>query len=156
VVNDTDHLWGIGGDAAWVWKTFARGGNPIFMDPYDNRVLGKDPEARWIGVRKALGHARRLSERVDLARMTPLPDLASSGFCLAEAGRDYVVFVPGGGEVKVQLAQAPGSFRTEWIHPVEGNRTPAPETTGGGERTLKPPFAGDAILHLTAANPANH
>ena len=35
IVSDTDHLWGIGGNAAWVWKSFLRGLNPIFMDPYD-------------------------------------------------------------------------------------------------------------------------
>ena len=41
VLADTDHLWGVGGDAIWVWKTFTRGLNPIFMDTYDGRVLGK-------------------------------------------------------------------------------------------------------------------
>lgn len=150
VINDTDHLWGIGGDAVWVWKSLTRGSNPIFMDPYDNRVLGKDPEPRWLGIRKALGQARRLAERVDLARLCPAPELASTRFCLADAGRDYVIFVPGGGEVKVELGQVKGPFRTEWIHPIEGTVTPGPETPGGGQRALKPPFAGDAVLHLTA------
>ena len=37
---DTDHIWGVGGNAAWVWKSFCRGHNPIFMDPYDGAVLG--------------------------------------------------------------------------------------------------------------------
>ena len=32
ILIDTDHLWGGGGDIAWVWKSFARGHNPIFMD----------------------------------------------------------------------------------------------------------------------------
>src|SRR4051794_5919211 len=32
ILNDTDHLWGGGGDASWVWKSFTRGLNPIFMD----------------------------------------------------------------------------------------------------------------------------
>ncbi len=31
ILTDTDHLWGIGGDAAWVWKSFTRGLNPLFM-----------------------------------------------------------------------------------------------------------------------------
>jgi hypothetical protein len=35
---DTDHIWGVGGHAAWVWKSFLRGHNPIFMDPYDGSV----------------------------------------------------------------------------------------------------------------------
>jgi len=151
VLNDTDHLWGIGGDVAWVWKTFTRGANPLFMDPYDNRVLGKDSEARWLGIRRALGQALRLAESVDLSGMQPLPELASSRFCLARPGHEYVVFVPGGGEVKLELAGAGGSFTTEWIHPVEGTVTPGPEVAGGAPRSLKPPFDGDAVLHLRGA-----
>lgn len=38
---DTDHIWGVGGNATWVWKSFVRGHNPLFMDPYDGAVLGK-------------------------------------------------------------------------------------------------------------------
>ncbi|MDQ1329392.1 MAG: hypothetical protein QG641_2682, partial [Candidatus Poribacteria bacterium] len=34
ILSDTDHLWGIGGNQAWVWKSFCRGLNPLFMDPY--------------------------------------------------------------------------------------------------------------------------
>lgn len=36
IVPDTDHLGGIWGTPEWVWKSFTRGLNPIFMDPYDN------------------------------------------------------------------------------------------------------------------------
>jgi hypothetical protein len=45
VLNDTDHLWGIGGTPAWAWKSLLRGLNPVFMDPYDG-----DPsqDRQWI------------------------------------------------------------------------------------------------------------
>jgi hypothetical protein len=33
IVNDTDHLWGHqGGDAVWVWRSFTRGLNVLFME----------------------------------------------------------------------------------------------------------------------------
>ena len=33
IVNDTDHLWGhTGGDSVWVWKSFLRGLNVLFME----------------------------------------------------------------------------------------------------------------------------
>ncbi len=33
IVNDTDHLWGhAGGDAVWVWKSFCRGLNVLFIE----------------------------------------------------------------------------------------------------------------------------
>ena len=52
---DTDHIWGVGGNAAWVWKSFLRGHNPIFMDPYDGSVLGKPGDPQWEPVRQAMG-----------------------------------------------------------------------------------------------------
>ena len=38
ILTDTDHLWGIGGDVPWVWKSFLRGLNPLFMDPYKQDI----------------------------------------------------------------------------------------------------------------------
>ncbi|MDI7276892.1 MAG: DUF6298 domain-containing protein, partial [Anaerolineae bacterium] len=32
ILSDTDHFFGVGGDEKWVWKSFTRGLNPIFMD----------------------------------------------------------------------------------------------------------------------------
>ena len=32
IITDTDHLWGLGGNPDWVWKSFLRGLNPILMD----------------------------------------------------------------------------------------------------------------------------
>ena len=39
---DTDHIWGVGGNhRRGSWKSFVRGHNPIFMDPYDHAILGR-------------------------------------------------------------------------------------------------------------------
>ncbi|MBI4328148.1 MAG: serine hydrolase, partial [Chloroflexi bacterium] len=94
---------------------------------------------------------RRLAERVDLATMTPRPDLASSGCGLAHPAKEYLAYLPAGGAVTVDLSEAKGEMQTEWIHPVEGKATPAEATTGGAKRTLKAPFRGEAVVHLTAS-----
>ena len=78
VLNDTDHLWGIGGNSAWAWKSFLRGHHPIFMDPYDGRVLGRRFDPQFDPLRRSLGQTLRYAERLDLAAMRPVPDLASS------------------------------------------------------------------------------
>lgn len=149
IVSDTDHLWGIGGTSAWVWKSFLRGANPIFMDPYGRGVLEAGPDSKWEPVRRAMGVARRLSEQVDLAAMTPRLELAGSGYCLAEPGRAYIVYLPDGGPVAVDLSGASGPFEARWIHPVEGTATKAKDAVeGGARRTLSAPFPGDAVLHL--------
>ena len=48
IITDTDHLWGHGGNYSWVWKSFTRGLNPIFMDPWDP-LPGKEDETKTTG-----------------------------------------------------------------------------------------------------------
>ncbi len=35
ILTDTDHLWGHGCDIGWIWKSFTRGMNVLFMDAWD-------------------------------------------------------------------------------------------------------------------------
>ena len=61
IITDTDHLWGVGGNRAWVWKSFLRGLNPIFMDPYLGEVLGKPLDAKWDPIRKNMAYAAKIA-----------------------------------------------------------------------------------------------
>lgn len=150
VISDTDHLWGIGGDAAWVWKTVTRGLNPIFMDTYDGKVLGKvRPEDE--GPRRAMGQAIAYSRRMNLARATPQNALASTGYCLAEPGVSYLVFAPEGGEIEVDVTTGQGTFAVEWRDVSTGEVTKAGTIVGGARRSLRAPFDGAAVLFLEQA-----
>jgi hypothetical protein len=135
---DTDHIWGVGGSAAWVWKAFLRGHNPIFMDPYGGSVLDEPGSKKWESIRNALGAARRLALRLDLARMEPRNELASTGYCLAEAGKAYVVYLPAGSAVTVDLTNASGELETEWIRP-EGGDAARGKLEAGAKRELTVP-----------------
>jgi len=54
-----------------------------------------------------------------LATLVPHAGLASTRYCLADPGRAYVVYVPEGGEVSVDLSAASGLLAVEWIHAAE-------------------------------------
>ena len=174
ILTDTDHLWGIGGNPQWVWKSFLRGLNPIFMDPY-TRVETTDDKAKkrttwtdhlasppqldpkWDGVRRAMGQTRRFAERMNLAAMKPANRLASSKYCLAHtaaADAEYLVYVPGGGEVTVDLSATPGTLAAEWFDPTKARSVPAGQVEGGKTQGFKSPFSGDAVLYLTG-RPSN-
>lgn len=146
ILSDTDHLWGLGGNVAWVWKSVCRGMNPLFMDPYDADSLA--PGSQWEPVRQALGAARLMSERVDLAALTPRDDLASTTYCLAQPGREYLVYLPDGEAATVDLSDGRGSFRVEWMHPTQGTLTMGEPVAGGGPCTLTAPFDGDAVVRV--------
>src|SRR2546421_716793 len=121
---DTDHIWGVGGSPAWVWKSFLRGHNPIFMDPYDGAVLGTPGDPQWEPIRRAMGAARRVAEQVNLAAMQPRGELASTQYCLAAPGEEYLAYLPDGRELTLDLA--PGPYRFEWLNPLTGT----PDVTG--------------------------
>jgi len=150
VLNDTDHLWGIGGDAAWVWKSVTRGLNPLFMDPYAGLVIGGTFEAKWDPIRRNLGHALRYASRMDLAATTPRGDLASSRYCLADPGRAYLVYAPGG-KVTVDLSAESGQFAIEWFDPAAGRAIAQGSVQGGAPHELTAPVKGDAVLYLARA-----
>jgi hypothetical protein len=150
---DTDHIWGVGGNAAWVWKAFLRGHNPVFMDPYDGSVLGTSWDKKWEPVRRAMGETRRFAERVNLAAMNPSTDVASTKYCLVESGKEYLVYLPDGGAATVDLSSARGELSVEWFNTDNGKSVAANPVTGGAPRELKAPFDGAAVLYLKGAGP---
>src|SRR5262245_11148700 len=125
ILSDTDHLWGVGGDRAWVWKSFLRGLNPIWMDPYEKPFVWEPLPANADEVRRNLGDSRRYAEKMNLAAMTPRDDLASTKYCLADPGSEYLVYLPDGGAVTVDLANAPGTFAVEWHNAATGKAAEA-------------------------------
>lgn len=144
---DTDHIWGVGGDASWVWKSFLRGHNPLFMDPYDHRILGKGKPSQWDALRQALGATRRLANRIDLAKLTPSSDVASTKYCLADPGREYVVYSPAKGGFTVNLVA--GQYAFEWFNPTTGRvESSGTVAAAGGQQIFTAPFAGSSVLYL--------
>lgn len=154
ILSDTDHLWGIGGDRVWAWKSFTRGLHPIFMDVYNCPGVpsGCNPnDPTWVSLRQNLGYIRNYANRINLVAMTPHGDLASSGYALANpvtSGGEYLVYLPNGGSVTVNLSATPGTLTVEWFNPSNGATINGGTVTGGASRTLTAPFGGDAVLYL--------
>ena len=164
IISDTDHLWGIGGNQGWVWKSFLRGLNPIFMDPYTSKDYQNHlSKQEWESIRKSMGFTLDCGLKVNLANMVPRGDLASTGYCLANLGKEYLVYLPtyekgilgkvfslfGMSEtVTVDLSVCSGKLSVEWFNPRTGTTTDGEKTTGGASRSFTPPFSGDAVLYI--------
>jgi Family of unknown function (DUF6298)/Protein of unknown function (DUF4038) len=155
ILADTDHLFGVGGDRAWVWKSFTRGLNPLFMD---DMSPSKHEDARY-----AMGDAAAMARKIDLLHMVPHGELSSTTYCLAKPGEEYLVYSPIGGTFTVDLRGAEPSdvFKVEWLDPGEhmrnlsqflaGSRGAPERVHGGGVRKLITPFSGDSLLLLERA-----
>ena len=153
ILSDTDHLWGVGGDVAWAWKSFLRGLNPLFMDPYDRKILDLGTNDQWEPVRAALGHTRQFAQRINLAATFPHPELASTGYCLAEPGVQYVVFQPKPGEA-FSVDVKPGAYLYRWFNADQGVAAGEGRIeSAGGRQEFKAPFAQNAVIELKADKP---
>jgi hypothetical protein len=184
VLLDTDHIWGLGGSPRWVFESLLRGLNPVFMDACvteTRRFLPVwspekahtplpapcPPSDEWESTRLALGWAHALADEVDLASLRPMDDLASTHYCLADPGKEYLVLLPWDGgrrriligrlfprlvaeRVSVDLSAARRPLDVEWVDIRRGVRLPGEPVVGGQRLEFQGPFAGDAILHIKA------
>jgi hypothetical protein len=92
-------------------------------------------------------------ETTPFYRLSPRQDLVTNGFCLAEEGREYLVYLEAGGAVKVKVK--PGRYAVKWVNArdTKDTRDGGVTTTGEG---LEAPDGNDWLLRLTAtaARPA--
>ena len=169
-ILDTDHIWGHGGTASWAWRCFLRGHNTWLMDPWSplpgracgdvnwlarpdapDRDINRREHWTWEPVRMAMGNTRACALRVNLMAMKPRNELASSEFCLANPPWEYLVYLPEGDEVALDLSSAKGELTVEWMHPVEGSIVRGGMVSGGAWRTFVGPFSGAAVLYVRKA-----
>ncbi len=80
--------------------------------------------------------------------MSPSSTLASTGICLAEPGRAYVVYAHRGEKISVDLSAAAGQMNVNWIDPRTGAVAQGRSVSGGRVRSFNPPLDGDAVLYL--------
>lgn len=154
-VLDTDHLWGHGIEYPWVWRAFTRGHNILFMDPWDpipdwpDKDRNRPDYPDYQPARKAMKVAAECAARLDLLNAKPSMDIASSKFCLYVPGKQYLIYIPETLGTTVDLTDAPGTFKVEWIHPVEGTVIYGEDVEGGKKQTLWCPYhTNDVVLYL--------
>lgn len=194
ILADTDHLGGIWGTSQWVWKSFLRGLNPIFMDDISGKqpegsgkagaeqptpdgtagpakadVPGRESEAEnpvsmlfgryqyglpedWEEpVRTALGRAAFWAKRIDLTAMVPAGWASSTGYCLADPGREYLIYQPESGSFKVNLYGADATFVVEWYRIETDEIIEGRPFSCGMAIDFTPPCPGEVLLHLKRA-----
>jgi hypothetical protein len=129
------------------------------MDPYDEE--GEEAE-RVRNTRedtiRSLGHTLAFADRMNLASMIPDTDVCSSGYCLVNPGKEYLVYVPpdtahqSGRTVMVDLSGSTEPLRVEWFNPATGESVRGSTIAGGDRKTFTLPFKEDAVLYLSGGD----
>jgi hypothetical protein len=142
VLLDSDHLWGIGGDAAWVWRAALRGYPVLYMDPLDDHSVRE-------GARRAMGIARTVMESLGLLATRPQPATASSRCCVVDStpGRERVVAWARRRWLGLDLRRLEKPFSATWIHPITGERRSAAPVRGAFA-LRRSPWRDGAVLYL--------
>ena len=145
VVADTDHLgWNAKRDEDWAWKQFLRGNHTWYLE----WAYASPTEA--VAVRRGLGQTVRWARMVDLASLEPSITIASTPWCLAAPGREYLVYQPQPGPFAVDLIGEGRTYAVSWFSPATGVTSAGDEARGGGRREFTAPHNGPAVLHLRA------
>jgi hypothetical protein len=72
--------------------------------------------------------------------------VSKGGYCVAEPGRCYAVYLPQGGKATVRLEE--GRYRVNWFNPRSGETTALPAAAGPSWTSPAPPDSGDWALLL--------
>jgi hypothetical protein len=152
VVVDTDHLGGSSsGTPDWVWRSFMRGMNVLFMDLYPPPDSVSDSGYYYeYGVRTAIGDTRLVAQLLQLQNVVPRPDLASTRYVLA-GDQTVVVYQPDLNPFWVDLSHLKGPLSVEWFDTVTGDVRQGREVTGGAKTALEPPFLHPTLAMLRMA-----
>ena len=116
---------------------------------YPNRDLNRRDDPTWEPVRRALGFTRQYADRMDLASMAPDNQLASTGYCLANPEREFLVYLPegdrgGGGPLASAGPTQPSSGRIRKTAPSRW----AERSKAENSESFAVPFVGAAVLYL--------
>jgi len=122
-----------------------------------NRGVGFPPDTGggWVSGRgdDAMTMLRGYAHMVDFFtsfdwwQAVPRNDLVrGGGFCLADTGKVYVVYLPR--PAKVSLALEPGNYHARWFNPRSGQWSDAPVASGPRWTPPPTPDDGDWALHL--------
>lgn len=71
---------------------------------------------------------------------------------LAEPGKVYVVYLPRGGRLELDITEASGDFSARWLNPRQGTFGEAFSVSSGGVRSMEAPDQLDWALLISQAN----
>jgi len=116
-----------------------------------NRI---DPAGHYTFTLKAEGAAAQLGALYDFFaglpfwRMQPFSGVGNTAVVLAEEGQAYVVYLPTGGSVSLDLSAAKRPLTARWFNPRTGQAGEPFSVAGGKSVEFRAPDANDWVLPL--------
>ncbi|MHC4070978.1 MAG: DUF6298 domain-containing protein [Planctomycetota bacterium] len=152
-IVDMDHVSPGSDDVGFVWSAFTRG---YHFNLYDKPFESPDSESpEWQRVRHNVGKTVEYARKLDLANVSPRNDLASTGFCLAKPGHQYVVYQPSSGPFTVSGLRAGKSYYYEQYDTRQHKVIARGQVKPSGERESFKPTNEGVVMYLSSS-PGNN
>ena len=148
-----------------IWAFAMGGGNYFFhadagQETARTGIMGYDPNVpggdKGMYKRDWLGHASRFFNEgvADLDNLAPHNELVSSGaYCLADPGREYLVYsMPGSETITLDLSATTVSLPARFYDPRTGEFQPSLGLFGGAVTAFTKPDTDDWVLHVGAVS----
>lgn len=146
-IVDMDHVSPGSNDIGFVWSAFTRG---YHFNLYDAPFESPDSEdLRWQRIRRNVRQTLMYAQQMDLANTAPRGDLASTGFCLAKPGQQYVVYQPGDQPFEVSGLETGAPYHFEWYDTEQGDVRDNGEATCTGASHSFAPLSKEMVLFLS-------
>ena len=81
-------------------------------------------------------------------QMKPADELVSEGYCLANPGKEYIVFLKQPNRLTLKIVGTSDTLEAEWYHPFTGERMDAGKLKNGTSELTPPPSWSDAPVAL--------
>ena len=128
------------------WGSLMGGAFYLYAECFEPTLTWGDGEAfRSVRIMEDFFAALRYWE------LNPAPKLVKSGsLCLANPGKEYLIYRPDGGPIVRDLNDEPVTLLTaEWLNPRNGMRTHAGSMKTSTKQSFNCPDAHDWLLHLS-------
>ena len=129
------------------WEVYTAGGFGAYYYTYTawDVIRPRDMPPGY----KYFKHLRSFFESTSYWKLKPAEGIASDGYCLADAGREYVIFLNSAAPVTLALQGLTG-FMGEWYQPFTGARMAAGTIANGPTQVIPPGHwgSGPVALHV--------
>jgi len=97
---------------------------------------------------KQLSYLFEFFINTNFQKLEPHQELVNAGDCLAYPGNEYVIYLPEGGSVIVDLSDAPHILTKTWFNPKSGKIEKKETIKGGKHLNFKAPDKKEWVLYM--------
>ena len=130
------------------WGSIGRGWTPI--KPLDEHIFKLNQLGQNTVGDEQLKYAMDLLSTLDFWKMSPHNEVVAGNketYCLAEPGKQYLIYLPEGGDVSLMLPE--GYYHSSWFNPYNALTLKTQRLTGGSTLKIKAPNNNDWVLIIT-------